>query len=146
NDTGNNLVSWQAKGTWTVVSGVNEPPQLISVSPSSGSGAGAVLTAFYRDPNGATDLPWAQMNINAVLSDQNACYVHYDRINNLMYLLNDTATVWLRLVPGTPQTVSNSQCILSGPGSGATVSGSDLLVSWALTFKAAFNGLKGVYI
>ncbi|MDW8131677.1 MAG: SBBP repeat-containing protein, partial [Bryobacterales bacterium] len=46
----------QARGSWTVGSGVNQPPVAVSVNPSSGSGWSQIFRFAFTDPNGAGDL------------------------------------------------------------------------------------------
>jgi len=42
--------------------------------------------------------------------------------------------------------ISNSQCTISAQGANVQTSGNTLMVSLAITFKAAFTGFKGVWL
>jgi hypothetical protein len=80
--------------------------------------------------------------INGELNGANACYVGYDGVANVMYLLSDSGTNLLLpgITPGQPGTVSNTQCTLDGATSSRTLSGRDLTLSFGLTFKTGFRG------
>ncbi len=45
---------WQEAGAWTLAA--NQPPQVVSVSPSSGYGLSQLFDFTFRDPNGASDI------------------------------------------------------------------------------------------
>ncbi|MBM3748355.1 MAG: hypothetical protein FJW34_21435, partial [Acidobacteria bacterium] len=78
------------------------PPEVVSVSPSSGSGPSQIFSFVYSDANGYWDLAWGQAIINATLSEANSCFLHYNRAPNQLWLQNDTYTGWIGpLTPGT---------------------------------------------
>ena len=90
--TGGLSSGWQALGTWTVATS-SQPPQAVSASPSSGSGASQTFTFVYSDVNGAADLTAAQTDINSALSSASACYVYTTPSkNNAVYLSNDAGS------------------------------------------------------
>jgi hypothetical protein len=138
---------WQPKGTWVVVAGGNQPPTVVSVNPNSGSGSSRTFSFVYSDPNGYTDLPWVQVNINQVLSPTNGCYLHYERASNALWVLNDSATAWLGpVILGTAGTAQNSQCVVNAANSSASGSGNNLTLNLALSFKSAFTGAKTIHM
>jgi len=142
-DSAGQSTNWQTVGTWTV----NVPPQPISVTPSAGSGLSQTFTYLISDPNGATDIVSSGFLINGTLSFTNACYLFFFRSTNQLYLLNDSNTAYLGPVRlGTAGTVSNSQCSVNGGGSSLSTAGNDLTVNVALTFSAAFAGVKFQYM
>jgi hypothetical protein len=135
---------WIQKGTWGVSQG---PPSVVSLSPSSGSGATQTFTAAYSDPNGAADLTSARILFNTSVSAASACYVLYYPASNLLYLENDGGTgVSAGVTPGSSSQVSNSQCTLKGTGSSYTGSGNTGTLSVALMFSGSFTAQKNVYL
>ena len=122
----------------------NQPPQAVSVTPSSGSGLGPQQFQFlYSDPNGYADLASLYGRFNASASDVSACSFRYDRASNYIYLYNDAGTAWLGPVILGNQ-LTNSQCTL-GAGS-TTPSGNNLTLNLTITFTTAFAGAKNVYM
>ena len=132
----------------TIAGPANLAPAAVSVTPSSGGGSIQTFAFLYSDPNGFADLPWAQMFFHSSLSSPvNACYVHYDRPSNGVWLLNDGGTTWLGPVTlGIAGTLENSQCIVTAGGSSSSKVGTNLTVNLALTFKPAFAGAKNIYM
>ena len=123
------------------------PPTVVSLSPSSGSGAAQTFTGVYSDPNGTADLATVRMLFNTSVSGPHSCYVFYYPSSNLLYLENDANTgLTAGVTPGSTGQVSNSQCTLSGSGSSRSISGNNLTLKAALTFNAAFAGEKNVYL
>jgi hypothetical protein len=136
---------WIALGTWSVTT-ANQPPQAVSVGPSSGSGSSQTFSLVYSDPYGASDLSIVLALINSTLSGSAACDLTIDPVHGYVWLLNDGATAWLGPVtPGAAGTVQNSQCTVSGPGSSLSRSGNTLTANIALTFQPGFTGAKTVY-
>jgi len=87
-----------------------------------------------------------QLLMNTTLSPANGCFVQYDAVGNVFYLVNDAGTASSSLLPGSAAQVSNSQCVLQGTGSNGLKSGSTLTIAFNLTFAAAFSGIKQVYM
>jgi photosystem II stability/assembly factor-like uncharacterized protein len=143
-DTSAGGSGWQSMGTWNDT-GDPSAVELISLSPNSGTGVSQIFTAVMKDGDGATTIPFVQFVMNAGLSGFNGCFIHYDRASNVFFLLNDLGTVFSGLVAGSG-TVSNSQCTLNGTGSGGTSIGSNLTVTYSLTFSAGFAGTKQIYM
>ena len=134
----------QPRGNWTV-GAENTPPQAVSVSPSSGSGLSQTFTFVFSDANGAADLSRQFILFNQGIAGEHSCLPHFDGKN--LYLLSDDAKVWMGPVtPGGPASVQNSQCTLSGLGSAAALSGTELTLRLALTFAPTFAGPKTAYM
>jgi hypothetical protein len=134
---------WQALGSWTVPLG---GPQVVSVSPASGTGGSGTFSFAFTDSSGASDLAMVQMLINGTFTAASACYVAVLPPSRSVYLFNDTATALLG--PGTmgvAGTLANSQCTLNPGGSSVTLSGTTLTVRLALTFPSGFAGAKNTY-
>ena len=122
------------------------PPAPVSVTPNTGSGSSQTFAFSFSDPNGATDITTAQIDISSTLSVSGACYVYYPRGLNELYLASD-AGVWQGPLPlGVTGTLQNSQCILNVGASSASMSGNTLTLNLALSFTAAFAGAKNVYM
>ena len=125
---------WVQEGTW----GVALPPSVVSVTPSSGSGATQTFTTVYSDPYGASIITAAYLLFNTSVSSANACYVEYNPLTNLLSLKNDAGTGSAgSLTPGSATTVSNSQCTLSGTGSSYSVAGDTATLEAAITFSGS---------
>ncbi|MGA7409643.1 MAG: hypothetical protein WBW33_04100, partial [Bryobacteraceae bacterium] len=138
---------WVQKGSWTPNPSAG-PPVIVSLSPNSGAGPVATLTAVYSDPNGAGDLSQAMLLLNTSANAAGACEVYYNQQGNQLYLRNDVGTAWLAptLTPGVAGTVSNSQCTLKAGSSSVSTSGNNLTLNVALTFNSAFVTSKSVYL
>jgi len=142
-DSSGQVSGWQPVGTWTVLG--PQPPTVVSVTPSSGSGSSQTFSFQYSDPNGFADISWVTMLITPNTTNVNACQVYYSRPANAAYLLNDAASAWMGPVTlGTVGSLGNNQCILNAGGSSALGSGNNLTVNLALTFQSAFAGTKNI--
>src|ERR1019366_1555011 len=134
--------AWQQEGAWTVPAQV----QVVSVTPSSGSGSSQTFSLQYSDTAGATDITSVSVLVNSSLSTAAACSVVYTRASNALALLTDSGALpGSTIAPGTGSQ-QNSQCTLNGAGSSVTPSGTMLTLNLALTFQPAFGGVKNVYL
>ena len=134
--------AWQAEGVWTVPTQV----QVVSVTPSSGSGLSQTFSLQYSDTAGSTDITSVSVLVNSSLSTVTACSVVYTRASNTLALLTDSGALpGSTITPGSGSQV-NSQCTLNGAGSSVTTSGSTLTLNLALTFQLAFGGARNVYL
>ena len=134
--------AWQQKGTWTVPALV----QAVSATPSTGSGTTQTFSFQFSDTAGSTDLTSVSALVNSALTAVGSCEVDYYRASNTLKLLTDTGGQPSgSLTPGSGSQ-QNSQCILNGAGSSVTASGATLTLNLALTFQAAYGGVKNVYM
>ncbi len=137
---------WAALGTWSVPAGPPPPPPAaVSVTPNSGSAATQTFVFAYSDSSGATDIVSAQMDINATLAVNRACYLFYVRGPNELFLASDTGVWQGPLTVGVSGTLGNSQCTVNAGASSASASGNNLTVSLALSFTSSFAGAKNIY-
>ena len=143
-DLANLVAGWKSAGAYTVATGAPAAPTNTSISPASGSGTAQTFTALYSDANGGTDIALTHLLVNGVVSGAGACFVEYNRPANTLRLMNDAGATWLGPITPGSGTLSNSQCSLAGAGSGASVSGNDLTVTYAITFNASFAGTKNL--
>jgi beta-propeller repeat-containing protein len=132
-----------AKGTWTVA--VPPPmPSADSVSPNASSGAGQVFTFVFSDSQSASNLTDMAMLFNTSVSFTNACYIIYDRNAGAIKLLADDGVGAGSKPVGSTTVLQNSQCAL-GVASAST-SGLSQILNISVTFKAAFFGLKNIFM
>jgi M6 family metalloprotease-like protein len=129
-----------------VVSG-SQSPQPVSVTPSGGAGNPVNFIFAFSDPAGYTDILSAAILFNTSVSFQNVCHVLYEPGNNRFFLADDGETTYLGPVAlGSFGIVENSQCRISGAGSWAYGSGTDLTLTLAIAFKTSFPGTKNIYM
>ncbi len=124
--------------------GANSRPSVVSVTPSSGSATSQTFSFQFSDPDGAADLRHVYALINSDLRPNQGCMLCYDR--SAVWLANDGVTAWIPLALGSAGTIENSQCSVSGSGTSVSSSGTSLTLRVALTFKAAFGGLKTLHL
>jgi hypothetical protein len=134
--------AWQAEGVWTVPTQV----QVVSVTPSSGSGLSQTFSSQYSDTAGSADITSVSVLVNSSLATAAACSVVYTRASNTLALLTDSGALpGSAITPGSGSQV-NGQCTLSGAGSSVTSSGATLTLNLALTFQSAFGGARNIYL
>jgi hypothetical protein len=138
---------WQDRGDWTVAA-VGEAVTADSATPNSGSGASQTFALAYSSTLGATNLTttWVWFNDTLAGSAASSCLAYYDRPAHTLFLLNDAGTAWMSSGMGSGSTLQNSQCSLAPASSSANPSGNTLTVNLAVTFKAAFNGAKNIFM
>jgi len=150
-DTAENNSGWQDRAVVFIPPSTATYPLSASVSPSAGSGPYQIFTTVYRDATSYTNLRTTQLLISSALDGKHACYLGYDRANNLLYLVaDDGGTLLPAVVPGSNAangsgTASNSQCTVSGLGSVASGAGADLTLLVKLAFTVPFIGSKFAY-
>jgi hypothetical protein len=139
-DRGGANSGWSPRGTVRLAEAApeNTRPQVVEYTQYE---AGRIRVQ-YRDAVAASNITAAQFLINGELNGANACYVGYDGAANVMYLLSDAGTGLLLpgITPGSPGSVSNTQCTLDGATSSRTLSGRDLELNFGLTLKDNFRG------
>ncbi len=124
-----------------------QPPAPVSVSPASGSGTIQNFSFVYTDPAGNSDIAFVDLLFQTALFGSNACYATYVPSSNVINLFNDAGTGSAGSATlGTPGTLSNSQCGMDTGASSVSVSGANLTLTLALTFKPAFGGAKSIYM
>lgn len=124
----------------------------VSVTPSSGSsvpGTSQIFTQVYSDTAGAGDISefWTFFRPSfASNPTDHACYVHWTKSGNQVYLTTDSASqpnpFQGPLTMGQPGTLSNSQCTLDVGGSSVVASGNNLTVTLKESFTPSFIGLQ----
>jgi hypothetical protein len=126
------------------------PATVVSLSPTSGTGMSQLFTATYSHSLGSGNITDALFLVQTGVNGVNACYLKYSVQAKAFYLTNDAATVWQGPVtPLSQSNVENSQCVLSGSASNVTGldgSSTNLVVTFALSFKTAFAGARSTYM
>jgi hypothetical protein len=138
--------AWQQLGaTVTATAGA---PEVVSITPSSGSGERETFALQYSDTAGGANLQQVWVYFNAALANPatNACMLYYDATGNQINLLNDNATAWLAATPGAATTLQNSQCSLDAAATTVALSGNTLTLSLPMTFQPSYAGSKNAYL
>jgi YVTN family beta-propeller protein len=136
--------NWVQEGTWTAVTA---GPNVVSLSPNSGSGSAQVFTAVFLDTKGTADLTTTRILFNTSVAAANGCYVLYTPSLNAMYLENNAGNgTSAALTPGSSSSVSNNQCTLSGAGSSVTQWGNNMTMKYALSFSGTFTAKQNLYL
>ena len=144
--SGNNG-GWQLLGSWT------SSPTLsaLSVTPNSGSGLGQqIFTAVFADPNGASDIQAVYLIVGGSTPPyvSSSCFVAYVPYGNALYLFNDSGTglaTGSPITAGASETLSNSQCTLSGSGGLPTLMGDTLTAPFSILFNAGYAASQNIY-
>ncbi len=128
------------------VNGTPPSARAISVTPNGGTGLSQTFFVLYTDSGGEADLQAVYFEVsNTGAGATNSCFALYVQSTNKLYLFNDSNSIALGPIdPGSPSTVSNSQCTLSGTGGPVAASGTNLTVPFNLTFKPGFSGPKNL--
>ena len=125
---------WVQKGAW----GGGSVPTIVSVSPSSGSGAAQTFTATFNDLNGASAVSSAFLLLNNSLKASSGCYVEYYPRSNLLFLKNDAGSGFAApskgALLGSATVLANSQCQLSAAASSYSISATTATLSVSLSF------------
>ena len=98
----------------------------VSVTPSSGSGTQQTFNLVYTDSAGMSDLntAWVWFDNSASSSVTNTCLAYSYPRANALYLLNDAGSAFLGpITVGSSNSLSNSQCTISGSGSSTSTAG-----------------------
>ncbi len=141
-DAGANT-GWVAKGAWTVSIPPSQP-SADTVSPNAASGGVQSFTFVFSDSQNASNITGMATLFSATLSFANACYLLVDRNAGTVALLWDNALGSdSRLISSTTG-LQNSQCLLGA--SSITVSGLSQILTFNVTFKGGFGGVKNIYM
>jgi hypothetical protein len=121
-------------------------PQVVSATPSSGSGPGDTFTFRFRHPDGVQSIYFIHWMFNNPFGGKNACYGAYIQGNNVLQLTTDGESGWPSIQLGTQQTLSNSQCTIYAEGSSAVESGTDLVLTLRVAFPPGFAGTRKIWL
>ena len=142
-DLSSAFIGWVGKATWTPAP--NQPPAVVSASPTPAFGLSNTFVLTYSDPNGASDLGLVAVNFSSTTSAADSCSVLYSPAANLVYLLNDAGTGSTGITPGSG-TLSNSQCTITGSGTSVARAGTTLTLNLAVTASSTYTGTKNIFM
>jgi len=130
--------------TWNVTLA---PVPTLSVTPNTGSGSSATLSAQFSDALGSANLAQLFVRIAAApTGNTNTCAMRYDTVTALFSLRDDGGN-WL---PGIPlpsgDTVHNSQCSVALAASAVSTTANTLTLTVEVSFTTAYGGSKNVYV
>ena len=132
-----------AKGTWNVT--IPPPvPSADSVSPNASTGAIQTFTFVFSDTQSASNLTNIAMLFSTSGSLANSCYIVYDPVAGSIRLFTDNAQGSGSKPVGSTTVLQNSQCALGAVS--VSTAGLSQIVTLTITFKAAFGGLKNIYM
>ena len=141
---------WQALGTWTVPGAASTGPAVAGMFPARTVGLGQPYNFTFTDSNGWQDIAVANVLINSAINGIGACYVAVVPNGGgfSLFLVDDAGDAGGpyqgMTLPGAG-TISNSQCTISGAGSGFFLAGNSLTLTLAITFSPSFAGNQVVY-
>lgn len=116
-------------------------------APLVNSGAAQTYTFQFSDVDGYRDLGVVNVLINNYLDGRQACYIAYDRPNNVLYLVNDAGDAINGMVLNGTGSLANKQCTILGAGSTASGSGNILTLTLNIQFSQTnFPGAKVIYL
>jgi hypothetical protein len=131
-------------GTYTVAA----PgfPVANSVVPASGSGPSQRFTITVSDQGGASFINGVAF-LMTTNNTNNACNIVYDRTAGTITLSFDTAANGAaKILLGSTQSISNSQCVLNGANTTVFTGPTSLVLTLDLAFNSSFFGPKFVYV
>jgi|GEM_PF-2564907 len=136
---------WAQKGTWRI----NTPPQLGTITPSSGTLQTNIARNFittYIDPDGYVNIRYAYLLINSSLTSSRGFYAYYNQTAKTIYFLSD-ANTWIGgYAPGSANVLENSYVKIDCSKTTVSGSGQTLSINWNITFKSTFAGTKNAYM
>jgi hypothetical protein len=118
----------------------------VSVSPSSGTGSSQTFAFLFSDSAGASDITVIQVGFNTVAAGTNSCFVFFTAATHLIYLATNSGAFQGGVALGTSTTLQNSQCSLNVAASSVSLSGNNLTLNLALSFKPSFAGTQNIYM
>jgi hypothetical protein len=147
NASGSNS-GWQDRGDWTVTASPTTGVQVVSATPSSGSGASATFSLQYADSGGASHLSttWVWFTAAFTSSAANSCLIYYDRRLAVLYLLGSDGKNWTRGALGSGEALGNRHCSIDLARSSVTISGTSLTLNLAMSFYPRYAGTKTIYM
>ena len=126
--------------------GVAVAPQVVGVTPTTGTGLTQTFTATFSDGNGGADIATAYFLAASAIAPNNVCFIEYNRAGNSFRVLGNDGATYSAAVPAGSGSAGNSQCTFSGVGAQGVVSGSNLTISFPVTFAESYGGAKNVYL
>ncbi len=143
---GGETAGYKLFGSWRVPGGAHHSPTPHSVTTNAPNENVQTLSILIKDPDGGADIDSALVLIQNSFTGSQACFLWLDRAGNRLYLADDTAANWVGVVFGSSGTVQNSQCLVRAAVATSETFGENWLVRAEVTFKAAFQGSRKVWV
>ena len=143
-----------AGAVFTITQSFSTPVITYPTSCCSNTNSGLSQTFNYTvtDPDGTNDLTVSNLLINSALDGRQACYLAFDHVANILYLVNDAGTT----IAGMPfdsggrgsGVLSNSQCSVDGTKTSLNQYSynNQAQLTIGLTFAPSFGGNKVLYL
>jgi hypothetical protein len=132
---------WQTLGTWLVPP--SDAPVLALTGPLTGSPTARTVTLTAQ---GTTPLSSIQAMIDTDLIGVGSCWVAYDAETNSVRLADDLADDWSPpLALGGVGVISNAQCAIHAAGSAASIDGTRVTLTLAVTADPRFATATRIY-
>jgi hypothetical protein len=146
-DNGGNNTGWNTMGVYAVTGGPTTYPAAVAVQPNYGTTSTSSITFTFDDATDYQNLSSVQALINVAVDGRSACYVAYNRIYQMLFLVLDNGDAGHPI--GMPLngsgSLSNSQCTITGAGSSVSGSGQRLTLTLNITFSPAFAGRRAMW-
>ncbi|GEM_PF-5565261 len=114
-------------------------PEVVSITPSSGSGSIASVELVISDANGASDLSYVNINFSNPLSGNSACWSTWFNGARALALASNEGNSYVGAIKeGDASNIENSQCRIQGMRLSSRTLGSELILSAAFEFSSSF--------
>ena len=135
-------------GDITITSAGNATPTTVSATPPDGTATTGVpfnLTAVFDDANGFADLQLVELQAAATAGVAPGCRLSYDEDANLLQIWNGVA--WLPVgAPASGAPVGVTDCSLDPAASSVIGSGTQLSVTFSVTFNATMESVHDLFL
>ncbi len=128
---------------WTPGAILNHFADVVSSTPSSGTGSAQAFTFVFSHPAGFSAISEAWFDIHPSSGFAPACSGYFRAATNAIYLWNDAQDEFLGPMGlNASGSLRNGSCIIDSAGSSAKGSGNNLVLTISFSFQAAFAGPK----
>jgi hypothetical protein len=125
---------------------LSRPPEVGTITPSSGSGPVETTMAFtstWLDPDGWEDLKHCYFHIGDSPSLVGNVTLLYNAKKDRLWIRSDDGSTWLGgYAPGSANVLENSQARVDCSLTTVHAAGDTIRVEWAICFKPTFTGTK----
>lgn len=121
-------------------------PQIVSLTPTSGSGQTQTFTLTASDTAGASDISSVDMLINSAFNKQQACWMYFNAGSHGLWLASDDGSWFgspIGAGSGPGSSTYNSQCTVQFLSYSS--SGNDVSFTVSITFSSAWQGDKTIW-
>ncbi|MGA2434114.1 MAG: TonB family protein [Bryobacteraceae bacterium] len=132
---------------WTPSATLNHFAEVVSSTPSTGTGSAQAFTFLFSHPGGFSAITeaWFGVYSNSNSAIAPACSGYFKAATNTLYLWDEAQTQLVGpMALNASGSLRNSSCIIDSAGSSATGSGNNLSLTISFTFLTAFAGPKTI--